>query len=100
MPKFKLNFNKLNNLSNSVEENMSNDKIIQNNNKNMIKKISTKISIYNKKFHHSTSNNKINKNKVSKSKGYKTERSNSNNKPINIDEILKMNQKKKLVKYI
>jgi hypothetical protein len=93
MPKFKLNFNKLNNLSNSVEENMSNDKIIQNNNKNMIKKISTKISIYSKKFHHSTSNNKINKNKVSKSKGYKTERSNSNNKPINIDEILKMNQK-------
>ena len=98
MPKFKLNFNKLNNLSNSVEENMSNDKIIQNNNKNMIKKISTKISIYNKKFHHSTSNNKINKNKVSKSKGYKTERSNSNNKPINIDEILKMNQKKKISK--
>jgi len=95
MPKFKLNFNKLNNLSNSVEENMSNDKITQNNNKNKIKKISTKISIYNKKFRHSTSNNKINKSNVSKNKGYKTERSNSNNKPINIDETLKINQRKK-----
>jgi hypothetical protein len=100
MPKFKLNFNKLNNLSNSVEENMSNDKITQNNNnnKNKIKKISTKISIYNKKFRHSTSNNKINKNNVGKNKGYKTERSNSNNKPINIDETLKMNQRKKINK--
>ena len=100
MPKFKLNFNKLNNLSNSVEENMSNDKITQNNNnnKNKIKKISTKISIYNKKFRHSTSNNKINKNNVGKNKGYKTERSNSNNKPINIDETLKMNQREKISK--
>jgi len=98
MPKFKLNFNKLNNLSNSVEENMSNDKITQNSNKNKIKKISTKISIYNKKFRHSTSNNKIIKNNVSKNKGYKTERSNSNNKPINIDETLKMNQRKKISK--
>ena len=98
MPKFKLNFNKLNNLSNSVEENMSNDKITQSNNKNKIKKISTKISIYNKKFRHSTSNNKISKNNVRKNKGYKTERSNSNNKPINIDETLKIAQRRKISK--
>ena len=98
MPKFKLNFNKLNNLSNSVEENMSNDKIIQNNNKNKIKKISTKISLYNKKYHHSTSNNKKNKNNMSKNKGYKTERSNSNNKAINLEETLKINQRKKISK--
>lgn len=50
MPKFKLNFNKLNNLSNSVEENMSNDKIIQNNNKNMIKKYQLKYQFITKSF--------------------------------------------------
>ena len=89
LPKFKLNFNKLNN---SNEENTSKEKNIQNNNsngnKNKIKKITNKASVHKKSNIHSASINKLKKNNFKKNKGYKTERPKSNKRPINISETL------------
>ena len=82
LPKFKLNFN---NLNNSSEENISKDKVI-NEKYNIIKKIRKKISVDNKTNRDSSSNNKIKKNNFNKRKGYKTDRPISNKRPINIKE--------------
>ena len=96
LPKFKLNFNKLNN---SNEENKSKEKNIPNNNSNRNKKITkktqNKISIHNNPKIHSASINKLKKNNFKKNKGCKTERPNSNKRPININETLIMNKNEK-----
>ena len=90
LPNFKLNFNKLN-ISN--EEKIEKDKNIQNNNKNKIKKIQNIISPITKTNRHSASINKLKKNNFNKNKGYKTERPNSNKRPININETLIITKK-------
>ena len=96
LPKFKLNFNKLNS---SNEENKSKEKNIPNNNSNrnksLAKKIKNKISIHNNPKIHSASINKLKKNDFKKNKGCKTERPNSNKRPININETLIMNKNEK-----
>ena len=96
LPKFKLNFNKLNS---SNEENKSKEKNIPNNNSNrnksIAKKIKNKISIHNNPKIHSASINKLKKNDFKKNKGCKTERPNSNRRPININETLIMNKNEK-----
>ena len=94
LPNFKLNFNKLN-ISNEENHPIEKDKNIQNNNKNKIKKIQNKISPYTKNNRHSASINKLKKNNFNKNKGYKTERPNSNKRPININETLIIAKKDK-----
>ena len=100
LPKFKLNFNKLNN---SNEENTSKEKNIQKNNsngkKNKIKKVTNKASVHNKSNIHSASINKLKKNNFKKNKGYKTERPKSNKRPINISEtlIISKNEKSNII---
>ena len=96
MPKFKLNFNKLNNLNSSNEESVpkEKEKNIQNI-KSKIRKIQNKISNYTKTNRHSANINILKNNKFKKNKGYKTERPNSNKRPINISETLIINKKGK-----
>ena len=91
MPKFKLNFN---NLNNSIEESIpkENEKNIQNNKKNKIKKIQNKISTHTKTNRHSASINKL-KNNNNKNKGYKTEWSNSNKRSNNETLIISKREK-------
>ena len=97
MPKFKLNFNKLNNLNSSNEESnrKEKEKSVQNI-KSKIKKIQNKIYKNTKTNRHSASINKIKNNNFKKNKGYKTERPISNKRPINIREtlIISKNDKK------
>ena len=94
MPKFKLNFNKLNNLNSSNEESnrKEKEKNIQNI-KSKIKKIQYKISNFTKTNRHSASINKSKNNNFKKNKGYKTERPISNKRPINICETLIITKK-------
>ena len=94
MPKFKLNFNKLNNLNSSNEESnrKEKEKNIQNI-KSKIKKMQNKISNFTKTNHHSASINKLKNNNFKKNKGYKTERPISNKRPINICETLIISKK-------
>ena len=89
LPKFKLNFNKIN-VENNIEENkldiVKNIKNISNkiNNlyNNKIKKINNKITMGSKGNRNSSSGYKINKNyNMNKNKGYKTERPKSNKRP-------------------
>ena len=96
LPKFKLNFNKLNNLNSSNEE--SNPKEKEKNTENIkskIKKIQNKISNYIKTNRHSAGKSKLKNNNFKKNKGYKTERPNSNKRPINISETLIISKKEK-----
>ena len=88
LPKFKLNFNKINNIEredNKIDiaknfQSLSN-KISQMKNNN-IKKINTKISMNNKTNRHYSNGKKNNKNSLNKNGGYKTERPKSNKRPI------------------
>ena len=70
-------------------------KKIKNNNNKKNKKIQKKISPDTKTNRHSASINKIKKNNYNKNKGYKTERTNSNKRPININETLIITKKEK-----
>ena len=99
LPKFKLNFNKINNIDNNKEENRIDItknfqslsyQIYQLKNNN-IKKISTKITMGNKTNRHSLSGNKNNKKIISKNRGYKTERPKSNKRSINNNDTLMVN---------
>ena len=96
LPKFKLNFNKLNNIN---EENNTNEKSNSNNNsnrtKNIAQKVQTKITIHTKAKIHSASINRLKKITFKKNKGYKTERPNSNKRPINISKTLIANKNEK-----
>ena len=95
MPQFKLNFN---NLNTSNEEKLSKDKEKEKNIINIkerIKKIKNKISNNTKTNRHSASINKIKNINFKKNKGYKTERPNSNKRPININDTLIINKKDK-----
>ena len=87
LPKFKLNFNKLNNSNEEIYP-KEKEKNNPNSNKTKIKRIQNKSSIHTKTNRHSASINKIKKNNFNKNKGYKTERPNSNKRPININETL------------
>ena len=107
LPKFKLNFNKINNLVSNNEENKLDVFIdfkkvsykinnIYNNNSNIIKKLNSKISSEKKtKRNCSSSGNKIKKKNFSKNSGYKTERSKSNKKSINSNDTLIINKNDK-----
>ena len=95
LPKFKLNFNKLNNLNSSNEESNPKEKDNFKNIKSKIKKIQNKISNYTKTNRHSAGKNKLKNNNFKKNKGYKTERPNSNKRPINISETLIISKKEK-----
>ena len=96
LPKFKLNFSKLNNLNSSNEESnpKEKEKNIQNI-KSKIKKIQNRISDYTKVNRHSASKNKLKRKNFKKNKGYNTERTNSNKRSINISETLKISKKGK-----
>ena len=110
LPKFKLNFNKINNIDNNNEENkislgkncqsLSN-KLSQKNNKK-IKKINTKITMGNKTNRNAENGSKINKNNFNKKSGYKTDRPKSNQRPININDndIIIINHKDQIRKDI
>ena len=95
LPKFKLNFNKLNNSNEEIYPKEKEKSIQNNSNRIKIKKIQNKISTHTKTNRHSASINKIKKNKFNKNKGYKTERPNSNKRPININETLIIIKKEK-----
>ena len=95
MPKFKLNFNNLN-ISN--EEKLSKDKEKEKNIINIkerIKKIKNQKSNNTKTNRHSASTNILKNINFKKNKGYKTERPNSNKRPININDTLIINKKDK-----
>ena len=92
MPKFKLNFN---NLNNSNEEGIPKEK--EKNIKNKIKKIQNKISTHTKTNRHSASINQLKKKNLYKGKGYKTEWSNSNKRSNNINsETLIISKREKI----
>ena len=112
LPKFKLNFNKINNLDkdNREENKISlgtnfqslSNKIKQMNN-NKIKKINTKITKGNKINRNSVSGSKKNKSKIKNNSGYKTDRPKSNQRPNNNndnDTIIIDNKDKKSKKDI
>ena len=93
MPKFKLNFN---NLNTSNEEKLSKDKEKEKNIVNIkerIKKIKNKKSNNTKTNRHSASINMLKGINFKKNKGFKTERPNSNKRPININDTLVTNKK-------
>ena len=94
-PKFKLNFNKINSLNKSGEEqkNLSNN--TNNTAKNKIKKINMKISIHGKTNRDSSSKNKSKIDKFNIKKGFKLERITSNKKYIYINEALGTSRKEK-----
>ena len=95
LPKFKLN---VNNLNTSNEEKLSKGKEKEKNiinNKERIKKIKNKISNNTKTNRHSANIKLLKKNNFKKNKGYKTERPNSNKRPININDTLIINKKDK-----
>jgi hypothetical protein len=101
LPKFKLNFNIINNMDNNKEENridlaknfQSLSYHISQLKNNNIKKINTKISMGNKTNRHSLSGNK-NNNNLTKNRGYKTERPKSNKRSINNHDTLMLNNNK------
>ena len=97
LPKFKLNFSKLNIMNNSNEESnpKEKEKNIQNI-KSKIKKIQNRKTNNTKTNRYSSSKNKLKRNNFKKNKGYKTERPNSNKRPINISETLIINKKEKI----
>ena len=104
LPKFKLNFNKINNLDNSDENKVDvviNFKKISckinhiYNNDNKIKKLNTKINSDQKTKRHYSNGTKVKKNNFSKNSGNKTERSNSYKKSINSKDTLITNKKEK-----
>ena len=88
--RFKLNFNKLNNLNKSGENSSNNT---NNTTKNRIKKINVKLSIHNKTNRDSSSKNKSKIDKFKIKKGIKMERLNIKKRPIHINDALGTNRK-------
>ena len=94
-PKFKLNFNKINNLNKSGEDNKNSSNNTNNTAKNRIKKINVKLSVHNKTNRDSSSKNKSKIDKFKIKKGIKMERLNINKRPIDIKDALGTNRKVK-----
>ena len=95
LPKFKLNFTKINNLNKSGEDqkNLSNN--TYNTAKNKIKKINMKISVHGKTNRDSSSKNKSKIDKINIKEGFKLERLKLNKKNIYINEALGTSRKEK-----
>ena len=94
-PKFKLNFNKINDLNKSGDENKNLSNNTNNTGKNKIKKINMKISIHGKTNRDSSSKNKSKIDKFNVKKGFKLERLTSKKKYIYINEALGTSRKEK-----
>ena len=94
-PKFQLNFNKLNALNKSGDEQKNSSSNTNNTAKIKIKKINTKISIHGKTNRDSSSKNKSKIDKFIIKNGFKLERLASNKKNIYINEALGTSRKEK-----